>query len=129
MGTETIEIKIHGVDKSTAVLGKILDGATSLGSNQIQGVNFSFDDPDNLKQEARKQAIDKAKQKAQELADQAGLKLGRIVNINDDSVNYPTPVPMAFGMGGASDAKSVAPDIQTGSQDVTASITVIFEIK
>jgi hypothetical protein len=32
-----------------------------------------------------------------------------------------------MGMGGT--AKSVAPDIQPGSQDVTESMTVTFEVK
>ncbi len=128
-GNESVTVRVHGVDKSTEVLGKILDGAVANGSNQIQGVQFSFNDPDNLKQEARKQAINKAKQKAQELADQAGLKLGKVVNISDNSTSYPTPLPYALGMGGGGDAKSIAPNIETGSQDITASITMTFEIK
>ena len=128
-GNESVTVRVHGVDKSTEVLGKILDGAVANGSNQIQGVQFSSNDPDNLKQEARKQAINKARQKAQELADQAGLKLGKVVNISDNSTSYPTPLPYALGMGGGGDAKSIAPNIETGSQDITASITMTFEIK
>jgi len=125
---QNLTIKIHGVDKSTDTLNKVLDAAVSSGSNQIQGVGLSFDDPDNLKQEARKQAIDKAKQKAKELADQAGLRLGRIVSISESS-GYDTPIPYMMdskaGMGGGGSA----PAVETGSQDITASITVVFEVK
>lgn len=128
-GNQMITIKVHGVDKSTDVLSKILDGATALGSNQIQGVAFSFNDPDNLKQQARLKAVDKAKTKALDLASATGLKLGKIVSISEDSTSSVPPIPYAMGMGGAADAKSVAPNIQTGSQDVTASMTVTFEIK
>jgi len=129
---QTLTVKIHGIDKSTEKIGAIIDGATSAGANQVQGVNLSFDDPDNLRQDARKQAIDKAKQKAQELADQAGLKLGRIVSISEGSVGYPVPLPYAYdslgskAMGGG---VSSAPAIEPGSQDITATITVVFEVK
>jgi uncharacterized protein YggE len=126
---QTVTVKIHDVDKSTEVVDKVLDGAVANGGNQVQGVYFSFNDPDNLKQEARKQAIEKAKQKAQELASQTGLKVGKIVGISDDSTSMPTPMPYGLGMGGgAADAKSM-PAVQTGSQDVTANVTVTFEIK
>lgn len=127
---QTVAIKVHGVDKSTDVLGKVLDGAVSNGSNQVQGITFSFNDPDNLKQQARLQAIDKAKQKAQDLAQATGLKLGKITNISEGSYSSPSPMPYAMGMGGgAADAKSVPSSIEAGSQDVTANITVTFELK
>lgn len=127
--SQTINVKVRGIDKSTEQIGKIIDGATGAGVNEIQGVYMSFDDPDNLRQEARKMAIDKAKQKAQELAEQAGLRLGKIVSISEGASYYPpTPIPYAaneaFGRGGADMAK-----VEPGSQDITASITVIFEVK
>ena len=128
-GSENIVIKIRGVDKSTDRVGKILEGTTINGSNQIQGISFSFDDPDNLKAEARKLAIEKAKQKAQELADETGLKLGRIISVSDSNISYPMPMPYALSMGGSSDTKSVTPNIETGSQDITASVSVTFEVK
>jgi len=125
---QTLTIKVYGVDKSAELLNKVLDAAVTSGSNQIQGVSLGFADADNLRQQARTQALQKAKQKAQELAEQAGLRLGKVVSISEGS--YYAPVPMygmeAKGMGGGG---SSAPDIQTGSQDVTATMTVVFEVK
>lgn len=130
-GSESISIKVRGVDKSTDKLSKVLDGAVTSGSNQIQGISFGFDDADNLRQEARKQAIEKARQKAQELADATGLKLGRIVSISESSFGVPAPIPYGVGMGGGGlDAvKSTAPAVEPGNQDITASVNVTFEIK
>jgi uncharacterized protein YggE len=129
-GNESITVKVHGVDQSTDTLSKILGGAVTNGSNEIQGVNFSFSDPDNQKQQARTQAIDKAKQKAQELADETGLKLGRVVSVADNDNSYPVPLPFALNSGsGVSAPASVAPNVEPGSQDVTASVTVVFEVK
>lgn len=129
---ESVMVKVRGIDKSTANLGNILAGAVDNGSNVIHGVSLSFDDPDNLKQEARKLAIAKAKDKAQELAREAGIKLGKVISVSESGTpNYPLPMYSEMSYGGARDqaAKSVAPSIEAGSQDVTATITVIFEVK
>jgi uncharacterized protein len=131
---QTVSVKVHGVDQSTDNLGKLIDGATNNGANEVNGISLSFNDPDNLRQQARKQAIDKAKGKAQELADQAGLKLGKVVTISESSGGYPTPMPYAaneaMGLGGAGNMmKSVAPTIEPGSQDITAQMTVVYELK
>lgn len=124
--SQTLSVKVRGIDASTDTLNKVLDSAVESGSNQLQGVTFGFADADNLKQQARTQALEKAKTKAQELASQAGLKLGRIVSISDSSSSdYPTPYyDMRSEAGGAA-----ASSVQTGSQDVTATMTVIFEVK
>jgi uncharacterized protein len=128
--SQTVVVKIKGVDKSTDVVGRILDGATDNGANQIYGVNFSFDDPDDLKNQARKLAIANAKDKAEELAKEAGLRLGKIVSLSE-SGGY-TPVPYyrdAIGFGGDSEFSSIAPDIQAGSQEVSQTMTIVFELK
>jgi len=130
---QTITIKIHGIDKSQSTLEKIVDEAVNRGANEIQGVSFTFEDADNLRQEARKMAIAKAKEKAAELAAEAGLSLGKVVSISEAGTNYPGPIPYAtdsFGRGGAvAPEKSVAPNIEPGSQDITETMTVVFEVK
>jgi uncharacterized protein YggE len=128
---QTISVKVRGVDKSPEKLGKILAGAVQAGSNQVNGVNLSFDDPNNLQQQARLQAIDKAKQKAQELAEATHLKLGNVVNFSESS-SYGGPIAYdkayageGYGGGGA----PVAPNVQPGQQDIVADMTVVFEIR
>lgn len=129
---QSITIKVRGVDKTTEKLTSILGGVTSNGANQVNGVSMSFDDPDNLKQQARKAAIEKAKQKAQDLASSAGLRLGKVVNVSESGSGYGVPVPMdAYGYGGAGIAmeKAVSPNVEPGNQDVVANMTVTFEVK
>jgi len=129
---QTVTVKVKGKDVMAAKVGKILDGATDNGANEIAGVNFGFDNPDNLKQDARKLAIANAKDKAAELASEAGLKLGKVVSIQESGGYYPMPLQYgreAFSKGADSAAPSIAPNIQPGSQDITASITIVFEVK
>ncbi len=130
VANQSITIKVRGVDKSTDKLSKILGGVTAAGANQINGVNLSFDDPDQFRQQAREQAITKAKEKAQALAQTAGLRLGRVVNVSEAQDFYGGPIPYAAGLGGApADAKAVAPNIQPGNQDIVANMTVVFEVR
>lgn len=123
---QTVTIKIRAIDKSTAQLEKVIDGAVMSGANQVQGINFSFSDDNQLTQTARKQAIELAKQKANEIADEAGLKLGRIVNVITTESNGYAPRPYAMAANVA--AKSTAPNIEPGSQEVTETVTVVFDI-
>lgn len=128
---QSISIKVKGVDKTTDKLSKILGGVTSTGANQVNGVSLGFDDPDNLKQQARKAAIEKAKQKAQDLAASAGLRLGKVVSVSESTYSG-SPVPMydSYGYGGGgAEMKAVSPNIEPGNQDVTANMTVVFEVK
>lgn len=129
---QTITVKVHGIDQSTDKLSKVLSGVTEKGANQINGVSLSFDDPDNLRGQAREKAIAKAKQKAAELAKAAGLTLGRVINVSESGGDYPRPyyADFATAMGGAGAPEKVsAPNIEAGSQDVTVTMSVEFEVK
>lgn len=129
---QTITIKVRGINQGTEKLGKVIDGATNNGANEVSGVSLSFEDPDNLRQTARQKAIEKAKEKAEELAKSAGIRLGKVVSVSESS-GYGYPVPMyAEGMGGGfalDSVKSASPNIEPGSQDIIAQMTVVFEVK
>lgn len=132
-GNQSVTVKVRGVDKSQSVLEKILDGSVNNGANQINGVNLTVEKPTDLQNQARKLAIADAKVKARQLADEAGLKLGKVVSVSESSGGYPGPIPYAvnsaYGLGGGTMEKSIAPDIQTGSQEISETMTVVFELK
>jgi uncharacterized protein YggE len=130
---QMVTVKVRGVDKGSDVANKILAGAVDNGANQIYGSQFTIDEPDNLKQAARKDAIAKAKQKAQELAQAAGIKLGKVVSVQDGENSVPPMYPMAYadkavGMGGGG-SEAIAQNLEPGSQEVMQTITLVFEVK
>jgi uncharacterized protein YggE len=83
----TIQVKLQPIDKAN----QAIDIVTKDGANQAGGVQFTIDDTKQkeLMQEARQKAIKDAKEKAQSLADAAGIHLGRIVDIQENAQNYP----------------------------------------
>lgn len=121
---QTIAIKVRNIDKSSQKLEEIVDGAVMHGANQIQGIDFSFENNESLIHNARTQAIDKAIANARQISKDAGLKLGRIVNVITSAASDPTP---RFSQNMML-AKSASPQIEVGSQEVSATVTVIFEI-
>ena len=120
---QTLQVKIRQLDKVSSVLNK----ATELGVNQIGSLSFTFDNPEKLQAEARKKAIDNAKEKAEVLANDLGVKLGRIISFSE-SVSQP-PIPYYFAekldVGGGAET----PQIETGQNEITANVTITYNIQ
>jgi len=121
-------VKIRDLEK----IGEIVEAVSSVGANQIGNVSFTIDDQDELKSEARVDAIAKAKEKAEAIADAAGISLGKIVSVyeSSDSVSmyrndfaYAESAAVGYGGGGP------IPDIASGEMEVTVNVTLVYKIK
>ncbi len=123
--THTVTVKIRDTDK----VGAILDGLGKLKVTDISGPNFSIDDDNTLKDEARKKAIDDAKTKAKKLAGDLGVRLVRVVGFSE-SGNYPIYYSKAMGMSDTAESSGEpAPDIPKGENKITSNVTVTYEIR
>lgn len=124
---QEITVKVRKLDS----VGQVIAEATAAGSNQVGDINFTIDDTDALKVEARLIAIKEAKDKAQEIAEATGLKLGKLVNFSESS-ELPQP-KFYFGRGAAvmSDkAEGVpSPEVQAGSQEVIVNVNLTYSLK
>jgi len=119
---QSLEVKIRNMEK----IGDIIEGATEAGANQVGDLQFTIDKQDELKSQARKQAIEKAKAKGKELASQLGVKLVRIVNFSESSQlpYYPLKLEAA-----APEAGGEAPQIETGENKIAVTVTITYEIR
>ncbi len=104
--------------------GPLLDQVVQAGANNITGLNFSISDTSALVNQARILAFEAAKTKAEAMAKAAGVELGDIISVTESSQNAQ---PMTNGRV-AMDAMAAAP-IQTGTQDVTVDVTIIYSLK
>jgi len=126
--SQSVEIKVRDFDK----IGNILAKAAELGTNSLSGPTFTIDDPEVYKAEAREKAIAQAKDKARVLADQVGIKLGPIVNFSENFGGPIMPIysrDLALGLGGGAEKSLPAPDIQVGSEEVSVSVSISYEIR
>jgi uncharacterized protein len=120
----TVAIRFRDI----ATSGAILDALVREGANQIDGPTLSIDRPDAALDEARADAVVRARARAELYAKAAGLRVDRIVAITEsgESAGPPAP-PIAFVRAAApmrADSK-----VEAGEQEVTASVTVRFLLK
>lgn len=114
------------IDAPIEKANDVIDTATRNGANLVGGVQFTFSDEVKMKleQEARKEAVDEAKKKAQGLADAAGIRLGRIINVQESSGFGIRPLPMLQRVGGPEDVKT---SIEPGESAISISVTLSYE--
>lgn len=122
---QSMEIKIHDLDK----VSDILDGVVSAGANQINQLSFEIDDPEALKAEARKKAIEDAKEKADELEDQLGIDLGKIVSFSENTGGYPIPIYMKAEVDGRGGMGGDGPSLPTGENEVIVNVNITYQIR
>jgi len=124
--SQNIQVKIRDFNK----ISDILSQATAQGANLVGNLQFTIDDPEQFKDQARAVAIAEAKANAENLAKESGIKLGKIINIYENyspySVKYDS---MALGMGGASPEVASVPTIQPGQQEINVTINLTYRVK
>lgn len=124
--TQTIKVKMRDFSK----IGNILSGIVEYGANNVSALSFTIDDLTKLENEAREQAIQKAKEKAQNIAKSGGFKLGNILSIDEGYLPYLYSANKSLGVGGGMpEATSLAPQIEPGSTEVKVTVTLTYEIK
>jgi len=120
--TNSVQINVRDLKR----LGEILDRVVTLGSNQISGISFAIDKPDQLRDEARKQATQDAIRKAKLYTEAAGVGLGEILSIGENVVSHP-PRPMMARM--AMEAKSASVPIESGEQSIEVRVNIVWQIE
>jgi uncharacterized protein len=106
--------------------GPILDALVAAGVNQIGGPDFALEHPDAALDEARVQAVQKARAKAEVYAKAAGLSIKRIVAIGEAGGYSPQPPrPMMMAMARAKEAT----DLQPGEEKIGVTVNVTFELQ
>ncbi|WP_102958011.1 SIMPL domain-containing protein [Mangrovicella endophytica] len=108
-------------------IGAVLDKAVTLGVNQGGDISFDIDDPAALRSKARTAAVTDAKETARILAEAAGVKLGKIIEINDEA-DMPMPVPMAARSMKMEAQMADAVPVEAGESTINARVRVVFEI-
>ena len=122
---QTVEVKIRDLSKT----GIVLSGVVKNGANSVSQLIFTLDDPEKIQAEARAEAVKKAKEKAILLAEAGGFKVGKIISIYESVPGFP------YGGGYDDSLKYLAapaeapPTTEPGSQEVTASVTVTYEMR
>jgi uncharacterized protein YggE len=109
--------------------GKVIDALVAAGANQVNGPSFQLDDDRAAADEARVDALKTARARADLYARTAGMRVVRIVSINEGG-GYSQPQPVMYRMAQMDAAAPPPPPapVQPGELEVGSSLTVQFEL-
>jgi len=124
--SQTISVKVRDIAKA----GDILTQISALSISEVSSLSLTVDSVDALKAEAKKDAIKKAREDAENIASSLGVRLDDIVGFYEETPGY------GYGemdVGGSSmmlrAEEAVAPNLQPGEQKFTSIVSVTYSIK
>ncbi|MEN9582195.1 MAG: hypothetical protein RL641_149 [Candidatus Parcubacteria bacterium] len=124
--SQTVDIKIRDID----TIGDVLTGLGENGIAEISGPNFTIEDEDKIKDDARALAITEAKTKAEKLASDLGVHIVRVISFNESNGGYPMYYAKdAMMSAGAESAPSASPAVPTGENKISVNVTITYEIR
>jgi len=122
--SNTLTVRVRDIER----VGEVLDLSVTLGVNQGGGIVLTNDDPAAALEDARSAAVENAKSKAQTLAEAAGVRLGRVMSMSEQTrASEPRPMGVPqMAMRVAAEDASVP--IETGENTYHVNVNVSFEI-
>lgn len=117
-----ITVKFNNIDEYDSFLTQII----KINVSHISSLSMSVEGRDDFYQQALLQAISHAKRKAQRMAKQAGRNIDKLEFIREQSSNHYRPM---YAEAMMSDASSRSHSSLTGSQTISASVSVKFSLK
>jgi len=122
--TNVLRIKTGNLEN----VGKLIDAAMKSGANTIQRLVFTLKDEHSVQLQALRLASAKAKAKAEEMASALGLKVVRILAVNEGERGV-RPIIPPQARGAQMDVMAAAPTpVEVGTIEVRSSVTLTAEV-
>lgn len=108
------------------IVGAVIDAAVNAGANQLSNVSFYSDNTESAVNQARTLAVEQGYWAAKTLAESAGRKLGKVLTIQE----YSSPATPRANMERAVmfDAKAAGTPINPGTQDISVTVSLVYEL-
>jgi uncharacterized protein len=109
-------------------LGNVIDVASQSGANDISGIAFTLKQDRAAREQALTEATREAMNKARVIAQALGVRIVRVVEVQEDGFQRP-PAPVYQAEAFMAKRDSVATPIEVGSLDITSRVQLIAEIE
>jgi uncharacterized protein YggE len=120
----SVQVKLRDLNR----VGAIVDAVTAAGANRVEGVSFAVEQLTAPKNQARGQATQDARAKADQLASLAGLRVTSVKAIQESDASAPPPRPQpAIQRPEATFA--APPPVEPGTQEVRTQVTVTYVVE
>ena len=117
--SNTLNVRVRDLE----ALGQLLDLSVSVGANRIQSIRFGVTDTAPLFDQARRNAMADAIQRAQLYAEAAGVSLGPIISITEVGGDRPR-----FQSSGARMEQSAAVPVSAGELTFSKQVQVVWQL-
>jgi uncharacterized protein YggE len=121
----SVEVRVDELNR----VGEVLDVAVSSGATSVGNVRFDLKDRAAVEREALRLAVMDARRRADAAAAGAGLKVERVVRIEEHRARVQPPVPMMMMERASAMAGQAAPPVAPGEVEVQASVTLVAAIR
>ncbi len=118
-----VEVKIEDIDN----VGTIVDGAVREGADNVTGLRFSVSDEEKLKEQAREEAVQDAREKAEGITSALGVRLGRVMSFSE-SRDYGIIYRAEMALDSLEGELPEKTPIEPGEDEVEVTVTITFEI-
>jgi uncharacterized protein len=123
--TNAVTVTIRNfTQRDQSFVGTLIEKTTQAGANEIAGPHFVIEKDAKPLTEARVNAVDDARTKAETYAKALGVKLGRVLIITETGGEH-APMMMARSDAAASAASPVEP----GTNEIKSRVRVVWEIR
>jgi len=120
----SVEVRVDDVARA----GDVLDAAGGSGATSVSGVRFDLKDRSVVERDALRKAVADARARADAAAAGAGMKVDRVVRIEEQRVMLPEPRPMMMARQSMT-ADAGSPPIVAGEIEVRVMVTMTSTIR
>lgn len=121
--SNSVTLILRNIDKASGLTNLL----QSSGATDVSGPSFSLDDTAKIQTDLLAEAIADAKVKAEKAAVAGGRKLGKMITVSEGYSYNPSPL---FQSGGAKmDRAAADAPVEPGTERVSQTATVVFELK
>lgn len=118
-----VTLTVHDLDK----VPQIIDALTQAGVDNLSGVDYSLENPDEASDKALQQALERAKAKAELMVGSLGAKLSKVNKVEEVSNSPVGPRVMMARAASPASSKS-APEYRKGQISRKASVDVTWSV-
>ena len=126
LARNSVEVRVDELPR----VGEILDAAVSSGATSVGGIRFDLKNQEAAEREALKIAVEDARQRADAAASGAGMRVERVVRIEEQrAVSVPPPMPRPMAVARSQMAEAAEPPIAPGELEIRANVTLVASVR
>ena len=125
LARNTVEVRVDDLPR----VGEIIDMAVTAGATSVGGVRFDLKERDAAEREALRLAVEDARRRAEAAASGAGMKVDRVIRIEEQRVVVTPPRPVMMAMRAEASQSAGAPPVEAGEIELRGAVTLTATIK